>query len=97
MAKPIMVEMGRGITEDPLRCAVEVADSSGWHFYQCSRKRGHGTGGLYCKQHAKRHDAKAAEGEPGAEPHKFVSEYGSEFCDVCGRSCIGHSEPGAER
>jgi len=42
-----------GIPEDPTRCIAEVADETGWHFYQCKRKRGYGPGGLYCKQHAK--------------------------------------------
>ena len=34
------------------RCAADV--HTGWHFNQCSRKRGHGPDGAYCKQHAKR-------------------------------------------
>jgi len=41
-----------GNPEDIDRCIACVSDSSGWHFYQCSRKRGHGPDGLYCKQHA---------------------------------------------
>lgn len=48
----------KGIPEDTNRCIESVGDGSYWHFYQCSRKRGHGEGGLYCKQHAKRHPAK---------------------------------------
>jgi hypothetical protein len=35
-------------------CAYEVSDSDGWHYYQCSRKNGHGPEGIYCKQHAKK-------------------------------------------
>lgn len=53
----------RGIPEDKTRCIEEVADSSGWHFYQCHRKRGYGLNGLYCKQHAKRHPIKAMKNE----------------------------------
>lgn len=35
------------------RCAQEVADPPWYiHFHQCSRKRGHGPGKAYCKQHA---------------------------------------------
>ena len=36
---------------------IEVKRSySAWdHGTQCTRKRGHGPDGLYCKQHAKRH------------------------------------------
>ena len=43
----------KGIKEDIIRCIKEVAGFPGWHLYQCSRKRGHGKDGLYCKQHAK--------------------------------------------
>lgn len=43
----------KGIPEDKTRCIKEVYDSTGWHAYQCKKKRGHGPDGLYCKQHAK--------------------------------------------
>lgn len=43
---------------DLKRC-VERVTSDSWNFYQCSRKRGFGKDGLYCKQHAKRHPAEA--------------------------------------
>lgn len=36
-------------------CCIAATDPgkpTGWEF-QCSRKRGHGPDGLYCKQHAK--------------------------------------------
>ena len=37
------------------KCAAAVSDGRGTvTFSQCSRKPGHGPGGLYCKQHAKR-------------------------------------------
>ena len=39
--------------KDKTRCIAEVADFTGFHFFQCSRKRGHGRDGLFCKQHAK--------------------------------------------
>lgn len=43
----------KGHAEDTKRCIVEVWPTSGngWIPYQCSRKRGHGPDGLYCKQH----------------------------------------------
>ena len=44
----------KGIPEDPARCVAKVTDFSGWHVYQCSRKRGYGPNGEYCKQHAKK-------------------------------------------
>lgn len=37
---------------DPARC-IRYVSETGWHFYQCSRKRGHGPEGLFCKQHGK--------------------------------------------
>ena len=44
----------RGHSEDPNRCIVQVwPRRGGWAPYQCLRKRGHGPGGLFCKQHAK--------------------------------------------
>ena len=46
----------KGQPEDKTRCIVEVYSHHGFGaFYQCQRKRGHGKGGLYCKQHAKIH------------------------------------------
>jgi hypothetical protein len=48
----------KGIPEDVARCIEDVADYTGWHIYQCSRKRGHGEDGLYCRQHARKHPAK---------------------------------------
>ncbi len=45
-----------GVCEDTKRCIVEVVD--GWHYAQCSRKRGHGVGGKFCMQHAKMMDEK---------------------------------------
>jgi hypothetical protein len=45
-----------GQAEDPTRCIEEVWPSdTTWYPHQCSRKRGHGPDGLYCKQHAKKH------------------------------------------
>jgi hypothetical protein len=41
------------MAEDPARCIVEVSATEAFGFYhQCSRKRGYGPSGLYCKQHA---------------------------------------------
>ena len=46
--------------EDPKRCFTEVVIFGQGRILtmrQCSRKRGFGKDGLYCKQHAKRHPA----------------------------------------
>lgn len=45
----------KGINKrDESKCAAEVWGGH-WHCFQCSRKPGHGLGGLFCKQHAKKH------------------------------------------
>ena len=45
----------RGNAEDVTWCIKEVCDySCSMIPYQCTRKRGHGRDGLYCKQHAKK-------------------------------------------
>lgn len=45
----------RGTPEDPRLCVEEVWNGPrGMTSNQCSRKRGHGPGGLWCKQHARR-------------------------------------------
>ena len=44
----------KGHPEDKSRCAVSVTpnERGGFvHSHQCRRPRGHGPGGLYCKQH----------------------------------------------
>ena len=43
----------QGRAEDKNRCAEEIWPYPGWVPRQCTRKRGHGPGGQYCKQHAK--------------------------------------------
>jgi hypothetical protein len=45
--------MGDGSPEDKTRCIMKVSDhDSRWpHHNQCSRKRGYGPGGEYCKIH----------------------------------------------
>lgn len=43
----------KGRPEDPSQCIEEIWDNF-THGYQCSRKRGHGPDGLFCKQHAKK-------------------------------------------
>ena len=45
--------ISRGSPEDPERCVTAVWPAGMWHDHQCTRKRGHGPDGLYCKQHAK--------------------------------------------
>ena len=49
----------KGIPEDKANCVAEVTDYSGWHSFQCQRKRGYGPNGEYCKQHAKKFESEA--------------------------------------
>ncbi len=43
----------RGVDESPERCIASVTAYPSWQDGQCSRKRGHGPDGDYCKQHGK--------------------------------------------
>lgn len=43
-----------GRIEDPTRCIARVMPWPGYVSAQCSRKRGHGPDGEFCKQHAKK-------------------------------------------
>ncbi len=45
----------RGTAEDTSRCIVAVYSGRSFIASQCRHKRGHGVGGLFCKQHAKRY------------------------------------------
>lgn len=45
-----------GHEADPKRCAASVF--SNWYPVQCGRRRGYGPEQAYCKQHAKRYEAK---------------------------------------
>ncbi len=45
-----------GVPEDITRCIAEIPSPPSWQHVQCSRKRGHGPGGLFCKQHALKAD-----------------------------------------
>ena len=42
----------KGAKENVACCIAEIAHD--YFFCQCSRKRGHGEKGLFCKQHAKK-------------------------------------------
>ncbi len=43
----------KGWLEDLEHCIEAIIRDNNWWASQCSRKRGHGKDGLYCKQHAK--------------------------------------------
>lgn len=50
-----------GVPEDTTRCIQTVCSSSAWDGgHQCKRNRGHGPGGLWCKQHGLRVEEREA-------------------------------------
>lgn len=49
----------RGTPEDKTRCVEAVWEQ--WNDRQCSRKRGYGPDGKYCRQHGARADRRAEE------------------------------------
>lgn len=51
----------KGTPEEIERCIVEVWSANDWIPHQCHRPRGHGKGGLYCRQHAKQYPAESAQ------------------------------------
>lgn len=44
-----------GVKEDKRRCIKAIYIRMAFYNHQCSRKRGYGKDGLYCRQHAKDH------------------------------------------
>lgn len=46
----------KGRAENENQCAAEIPMPHSWTYTQCSRKRGHGPGGEFCKQHASKLD-----------------------------------------
>jgi hypothetical protein len=67
------VENPEGFIENPINCLYEVyTNNLGDHGHQCSRKRGYGPDGLYCKMHAKKmqeRDNDAENADNLAEPN----------------------------
>jgi hypothetical protein len=58
----------KGTREDVTRCIESVlGNERGAIAHQCDRKRGHGEGGLYCKQH----DPKAAQARREESSRKY--------------------------
>ena len=88
-----------GRTPDFSRCCVKVRDgSSRWpHYYQCSRKNGHGPDGAYCKQHvpdvvAKR-DEERRERELARYRKQQMEWAGPRWFNVLKQIADGHNDP----
>jgi hypothetical protein len=61
----------KGVKEDPTRCRAAVP--AGIHRCQCSRPRGQGPGGLYCKTHGKKRFDRLEERRKAAKPAEGAS------------------------
>ena len=59
-----------GRKPDFTRCCESVSADS-WHFRQCSRKRGYGPDGAYCKQH----DPAAVKAKREEQTRKYNADY----------------------
>lgn len=89
----------RGQPADLNRCCEEVTFYIGsWpHNKQCSRKRGHGPEGAYCKQHNPetqkiRRDASYAKWLEGHK-REMVKMYGPTFLKALELIAEGHNDP----
>lgn len=51
----------RTIPDIDIECCVERVWKTDWQQGQCARANGHGPEGLYCKQHAKKHEEAVGE------------------------------------
>ena len=60
----------RGTPEDTTKCIKTIWGGPCSHGRQCSRKRGYGEGGLYCKQH----DPENVEQKRVLEQEKYEAE-----------------------
>ena len=84
----------KGRPEDPTLCIEEVCPSSAYIPYQCTRKRGHGPDGLYCKQHAKKtHGGLQMTTTTDLSPNDLSHLSDEEFIALCPQ---GEHAPGPE-
>lgn len=89
-----------GTAPDFTRCCVEVSGHQMWaNYHQCTRKRGHGPDGAYCKQH----DPAAAEARRKASDAKYAQLHnnlriewaGPKFFEALVKIADGHNDPRA--
>lgn len=65
----------KGRSEDEACCIAEIWGNDRWsRGYQCQRKRGYGTDGLYCKQHAKKSERHLTTGAVDVKPATVQEE-----------------------
>ena len=68
----------KGHAPDYARCCAEVAYPPSWQHRQCTRKRGHGPDGAYCKQH----DPDAVRAKRLAQQEKWEKEWAASRLDA---------------
>lgn len=96
--KPGYGSFNRHVAPDPTRCAAEIPDATGWvRTRQCSRKRGHGSEGAFCKQHDPAVKA-ARQAEADRKNRKRWRERarefsGPRFLDALRQIAAGHNDP----
>lgn len=92
----------KGHAPDFTRCCEDVARPLGvtYMYGQCTRKRGYGPEGAYCKQHdpievAKRNKAASDKWESQALKERF-RYFGKTFHDALEEIAKGHNDPRAK-
>lgn len=86
-----------GNKPDFSRCCEEVWSRERWsRHYQCTRPRGHGPDGAYCKQHdpevvKARNDASNARGKE-AWRKRMIEAYGKKFFDTLVKIADGYND-----
>ena len=82
---------------DYSRCCEEVSANGSWWGAQCSRKRGYGPHGAYCKQHdpeavkARRDEAAAVYREK--RRRRLIESYGPRFHAALKKIAAGADDP----
>ena len=88
-----------GIAPDYTRCCKGVVSrEGGWtHEYQCTRKRGYGPDGAYCKQHdpeaAKERRAEADKRATASQERYRIELAAPRFLAALRRIAAGHNDP----
>ena len=87
----------RGRAPDFARCCEEVHTADGWRTHQCSRKRGHGPDGAYCKQHDPAAIAERKEKSDAKHRETLRADmqraYGPSFLASLRKIAEGHNDP----
>lgn len=88
------------VAPDRTRCCESVHDRHGFHSYQCTRKRGHGPNGDYCKTHdpvarKAKSDAKFNTWKADLDNKATLENMRVEAIAIIGTIAAGHNDPSA--